>query len=299
MPLRHALTAAAAALLWSVGPAGAQEPWRIAPALESRRTGTLRDRDLRESSGVAASHRDPGVLWSINDSGNPATLFATDTLGRPLAAIAVTGAENVDWEAIATGPCGPAATCLYIADTGDNRERRETVRVYRVAEPAVGPGAPKATARAAGLRLRYPGGARDVEAMFVDRAGAVHLVSKGWDGVVHHYRVPASAWRTSMATAERMDRLPIRVGRRAGRLVTDAAIAPDGERVAVRTYGEVYLFRLSPDGQLRAGPRVACELGALDLLGEGIDWLDGDRLVLTSEAALGAAGTVSVARCAT
>ncbi len=96
----------------------------MAPALESRRTGTLRDRDLRESSGVAVSHRDPGVLWSINDSGNPATLFATDTLGRPLAAIAVTGAENVDWEAIAAGPCGTAGTCLYIADTGDNRERR-------------------------------------------------------------------------------------------------------------------------------------------------------------------------------
>jgi hypothetical protein len=278
--------------------ASAQSVWRMVPALESRRTGTLRDSDLSESSGVAASRRHPGVLWSINDSGHPASLFATDTLGRSLGVIAVTGARNVDWEAVAAGPCeAPQGTCLYIADTGDNRERRESVRLYRVPEPAVGPGAPRATARAAALRVRYPGGPRDVEAVFVDGGGAVHLVSKGWDRVVHHYRVPAAAWRRGEATAEAMDSLPLAVGRAAGRLVTDAAVSPDGSIVAVRTYAEVFLFRLAPDGELVAGARVACELGALDLLGEGIDWLDSHRLVLTSEGVLGTAGTVSVARC--
>lgn len=270
----------------------------MTPALEPRRTGVLGDDDLSESSGVAVSRRHAGVLWSINDSGHPAALFATDTLGRPLGRVRVSGAENVDWEAVAAGTCGDGAgTCLYIADTGDNRERRTWVRLYRVAEPALGGGAARATAPAAVLRLRYPGGPRDVEAMFVDRRGAVHLVTKGWGGRAQHFRVPAAAWARGQATAERLDTLPIRVGRSAGRLVTDAALSPDGERVAIRTYGEVFLFRLSPEGRMLAGPRVGCELGGLDLLGEGIDWLDESRVVLTSEGVFGTAGTVSIARC--
>jgi hypothetical protein len=171
------------------------------------------------------------------------------------------------------------------------------VRLYRVVEPAIGPGAPRATAHAETLRLRYPGGPRDVGAMFVDRAGAVHLLSKGWDGIVRHDVVPGSAWGQPAVLTWTADTLPIRVGRAGGRLVTDAAIAPDMERVAVRTYGEVFLFTLGPDERLRADRRIGCELGGVDLLGEGIDWLDADRLVLTGEGVLGIAGSVSVARC--
>ena len=37
--------------------------------------------DLAESSGLAISRRNPGVLWSHNDSGNAAVLFALDGSG--------------------------------------------------------------------------------------------------------------------------------------------------------------------------------------------------------------------------
>ena len=84
-----------------------------------RRTGTFAHPLLDESSGVAASRRQPGVLWTMNDSGNDAWIFATDTMGRDHGALAVADARNRDWEAIALGPCG-TQECLYIADTGDN-----------------------------------------------------------------------------------------------------------------------------------------------------------------------------------
>ncbi|MBA3316597.1 MAG: hypothetical protein H0T50_00700, partial [Gemmatimonadales bacterium] len=116
---------------------GAQSPWEMRPGAHARRTGTFQHRSLDESSGVAASRRQPGILWTVNDSGNEAWLFATDSLGRDHGTFMVVGAENRDWEAIALGPCG-GRECLYLADTGDNDRRLRTARIYRVPEPSVG-----------------------------------------------------------------------------------------------------------------------------------------------------------------
>jgi hypothetical protein len=84
---------------------------------------------------------------------------------------------------------------------------------------------------------------------------------------------------------ELIDSLPIVPGQVPGRMVTDAALAPDGVRLAVRTYGEVYIIALDPvSGRLeRAAPWWSCPVVALEeRQGEGIGWL-GDDVVLTSE----------------
>ena len=60
---------------------------------------------LRESSGLAVSRRQPGVLWSHNDSGDGPNLYAIDLSGRLLATIPVANAAARDWEDIASGPC--------------------------------------------------------------------------------------------------------------------------------------------------------------------------------------------------
>jgi hypothetical protein len=278
-------------------PTSAQSAWSVAPAV-AHPTGIFRNRLLQESSGVAPSRRHPGVLWTFNDSDNPPYLFATDTLGRDLGTFRVTGAENVDWEAMALARCG-GSSCLYLADTGDNFERRSTVRLYRFPEPAPpdNPVRLEATARAEAVEVRYPGGARDVEAMFVDANGDVYLISKGLLSPVRLYRVPASAWQTGRVVADSLGSLPIDSGSDLGRLVTDAALAPDGVSVAVRTYREIYFFRLE-DGRLHpASGSPACSLGGLEVQGEGVGWLDSETLVLTSERGYGPAGTVSLARC--
>ena len=274
----------------------AQSPWRESAALEARRTGVFEHPDLSESSGVAASRRYQGLLWSLNDSGNGTTLFATDTLGRHRGAVQLARAANEDWEAIAAGPCG-ADACLYIADTGDNRESRPSVRLYRLPEPPVG-AAPRGPVALESLDLRYREGPHDVEAMFVDSGGAVHLISKGRRGRIRHWVVDTTAWRAGQAVIAARGTLPIEPDASRGRLVTDAALARDGRRVAVRTYGEVFFFRLTAEGELVMAPGApACALGPLELQGEGVDWLDQERLVLTSEGILGRSGTVSVVRC--
>ena len=85
---------------------------------------------------MTASRRQPGILWTLNDSGHDAWIFAVDTLGRTQGAFQVEGGRNLDWEAISLGPCG-RRDCLYIADTGDNAQDRRSATIYRVPEPAL------------------------------------------------------------------------------------------------------------------------------------------------------------------
>jgi hypothetical protein len=279
--------------------AGAQSAWNEVPAGEAHPSGSFQNPRLSESSGVAVSRKYRGVLWSLNDSGNPAWLFATDTLGRDRGTFAVTGATNVDWEAIAIAQCG-SSDCLYIGDTGDNHERRPSVRLYRVREPVPNGGGGKArpTAPAQRLELRYPDGPHDVEAIYVDQAGDSYLITKGGRAGVNLYRIPAAAWKAGNAMAQPLGSLPIQTGWLGGMLVTDAALAPSGQRVAVRTYRTIFLFRRSPGGRLapeRGHP--ACSVAQLERQGEGAAWLDEHRLVLTSESTVGYPGTVALAQC--
>jgi hypothetical protein len=273
---------------------GTQSQWEMRRGTDARRTGVFQHPMLDESSGVAASRRQPGVLWTLNDSGNDAWIFATDTLGRDHGAFMVIGAENRDWEAIALGPCG-SRDCLYIADTGDNGRNLPTARIYRVPEPTI-PARNLRTRAAEVLEFRYPGGSPDVEAAFVGGDGTVYLITKARGKAPVAYRVRPEAWEEDKtASAEAIGKLSIDSGS-LGNRVTDAALSPSGDRVAVRTYLAVYLFRLTSQGTL-VPLGVACDAAGLQLQGEGISWLDERVLVLTSEGGFGSPGTIVLIEC--
>lgn len=278
-----------------------QSPWRLEPPVEAHQTGVFADKRISESSGVAPSRRTPGLLWTHDDSGEPPYLFATDTTGAVRGTFSVTGARNIDWEDIALGPCGRSA-CLYLADTGDNSERRSVVVLYRVPEPSLPDRRPKQvrpTAPAQAVTFRYPDGPHDVEAIWVAPNEDVHLVSKGRTGRIRHYRVRAASWTSRRpVTAELLEALPVPVRSRLD-YVTGAALSPDERIVAVRSYASVYFFYVMANGRLALPPEPrACDVRALGIQGEGVSWLDRDVLVLTSERAILPAGTIAVARCA-
>lgn len=264
------------------------------------RTGSFQDPALTESSGVIRSRAFPRVLFSLNDSGNDPVVFAFDSSGRPLGSWQVPGVANRDWEAISIGPC-PAGSCLYLGDTGDNLERRDTVVLYRLREPASFSrfrGAPDAAPLGLDSALvQYPEGPCDAEAMWVADDGSVRLVTKGRRGGVRLYRVPARAFGARVPVmAELLQRLPIDPDQGVGRWVTDAARSPDGRRVAIRTYTELYLFPVAGLGRL--GTPVVCNVAGLEPQGEGVEWLDERRLVLTSErAGRERAGAIHVVSC--
>ncbi len=296
--------ACAGALVAAIGAAppgaGPGRPWEVRAPVRADRTGTFEDPRVGESSGVAASAGHPGILWTVNDSGNDPILFATDTLGADLGAFTVAGATNRDWEDAAVGPCG-SATCVYIADTGDNAEDRAEMLIYRVPEPEPGPAASGATAAAEAVRVRYPDAPHDTEALYVDAAGDVHLVTKGRTGGVVHFRVRQAAWGSSgPVTAEGLGSLPLDPGASLSDRITGAALSPDGGIVVVRSYRRLHFFGVRGDGRLEplGSPPVACSVAGLEPQGEAVTWLDAGRLVLTSERFLGLApGTIHVVEC--
>jgi hypothetical protein len=266
------------------------------------RTGAFQSPRVIESSGIAVSRAHEGVLWTHNDSGDDAYLYATDLGGTDRGAVRVRGARAVDWEDIALGPCPTQGdACLYIADTGDNDRTRQSVVIYAVPEPDP-PGrrrAPVNSAPAAALRLRYSGGPDDVEAIYVSpQDSALYLVSKGRSGMVQLYRVLRTAWGGDTAvTVSPLQRLPITPFAALGRLVTGAAIRPDGGLVAVRTYTEIYTFVPGPGGRLKPSGRPVCNVTGLELQGEAIDFLDDSTFVLTSEGDRQTRGSIHTVRC--
>src|SRR5687767_1889453 len=82
-----------------------------------------------ESSGLAASRRFPGVLWTHNDD-RFQFLFAVNGTGKFIGAFQVPG-RLIDWEDIALDNAGN----IYIADTGADGMLRSHVAVHRVREP--------------------------------------------------------------------------------------------------------------------------------------------------------------------
>ena len=274
-----------------------QAQWPSGPAMPPEHAwlrGHFADPHITESSAVVVSRAHPGVLWTLNDSGNAPDLFATDTLGRALGRVPV-DARNVDWEALAPGPC-PAGGCLYIGDMGDNAERRETVAIYRLPEPAP---SEEAMRRTRALGLRYPDGAHDAEALIVTPDTAAWIITKGRTGGVRVYRLDPEAWRQEgTATAALVQTLPIPPTDGVRELVTDAAMSPDGRHVVVRTYATLYFLTWEGDRLLPDMSRPPCRVWGAEKQGEGIAWLDEHRLVLTSERGLlGGGGTVFIVEC--
>jgi hypothetical protein len=282
---------------------------------------TIQSPRLIESSGVAVSRTHPDVLWSHNDSGDGPYLYATDLRGTDRGRLLVSGAGAVDWEDMALGPCPVAfvlqtrpsrqiaGACIYLADTGDNREIRPFVTIYAIPEPEppAGPGDTLGVTRAAAiLHLRYPDGAHDVEGVYVSpRDSALYLVSKGFQPrtAIRVYRVGREAWSgedttRAVAAATLVQTLDITPSREAGRVVTGAAIRPDGRVVALRTYNEIFLFYPGVGGRLSPARDRACNIAGIDFGGEAIDFLTESTFVLTSESWSGRPATINVVKCA-
>ena len=246
--------------------------------------------EIEESSGVAASRAHDGIAWTHNDSGDP-VLFAVGRDGRTVGRVAVEGASVEDWEDVARAPCPSGGDCLYVGDIGDNDAGRPFVTVYRIPEPSP---SDSRSAPAAALRLRYPDGPHDAEALFV-RDGAVHVVSKGETGPIAVYRVPAGA--TGEAVLVRVATLAAGPVDRPAR-VTAADASEDGRWIALRTLDQVAVHPASvlDGGSAPAARRVDLRpLG--EPQGEGIAFTPDGGLVLTSESRGREPGTLARLAC--
>ncbi len=196
--------------------------------------GTVRHPALLEASGLTVSTVTPGVLWTHNDSGDSARIFALRADATLAAEVEVAGADANDWEAIAAGPF-QGEPALYIGDIGDNPKSRANVTIYIVREPSLAP-PPKSVTVAKRLDLTYEDGPHDAEALLVDPTdGTIVIATKNLNGVSGIYVADTS--RSALTLATTLDGLP---------WVTDGSVSKDGRLVALRTYGTAFVWMRAP-----------------------------------------------------
>lgn len=238
---------------------------------------TLRDARIHEASGLIASRKMPGCYYTLNDSDNPPLVFLIDRAGRTRLTLRLADARNVDWEDIALAPGEkPGTFDVCVADIGDNNKRRRELTIYRFPEPSP-PETPAAPAsqpanhnhekessgssaepldapaetkevkeiKAVAYRIRYADGPSDAEAFFVHpRTGDGYIVTKRFDGRCDVYKL-AAPWKTNelnvlpkVGELRFPDALPVST------MATAADLAPDGRRLAVRSYACGWEWRL-------------------------------------------------------
>ncbi|MEV7087593.1 WD40 repeat domain-containing protein [Streptomyces sp. NPDC093085] len=184
---------------------------------------TIRDARIKESSGLAASRRHPGVYWTHNDSGYGPQVYAVDSrTGETVATITMAGiGEARDVEAISIGPDGN----VYVGDIGDNFDGAwDHVWIYRFPEPKE---LRDATVRVTQFTVEYADGPRDAESLMVHpTTGRVYIASKnkGGGGL---YEGPATLSPSGTNVFRRIDEVP---------WVTDGAFSPDGKELTLRSY---------------------------------------------------------------
>lgn len=142
----------------------------------------IENRALSEANGLLASDTQPGIFWSINDSGNTPQLFAFDHKGADRGVWTVMGSRIVDWEAMDGFTDAAGQAYIVIGDVGDNLHWRPSLQIYVVPEPTTGTGAAgneRFVDSAWDFDFRLPDGPMDIEALAVDQANErVLLVTK-------------------------------------------------------------------------------------------------------------------------
>ena len=254
--------------------------------------------EITESSGLAASSLSDAVLFTHEDSGAEGDVHAVGTDGRLLATYRL-GVQSRDWEDMARGPDEQGRSTLFLADIGDNNARRDRgVLVHAVPEPQVDESRTGVTADLppqASYRLRYEDGPRDAETLLVHPGtGRLYVVTKGLFGRPALYAAPEQLAPDRPNALERVAEVEVQrtgtpggpgIGEVASTLVTAGDISPDGGRLALRTYTDLYEWRVEGGdvaGALDDDPEVTALPPVFQ--GEALGYTrDGTALLTTSE----------------
>jgi DNA-binding beta-propeller fold protein YncE len=226
---------------------------------------------ISESSGIEVLTQN-GHYVTHNDAGNSALIYQIDAKGKVIKAHKL-NVPNRDWEDLARDDQGN----LYIADTGNNDNRRKELAIYKVGMNDL--------SKAEAIRFTYedqkefPPSKKDrnfdSEGLFWHK-NKLYVVTKdrGSQETANIYVLPDEA---GTYKAKRVGSAKLK-----GQ-VTGAAISPDGKLVAILEVEKLHLFRdFSDVAKFYEG-----ETDKINLKGsgqtEGIAFENNNTLIITSE----------------
>jgi len=210
----------------------------------AKEVGTL-DAVVNESSGMAISRRIPNRSYRINDSGDSGRFFAMDASGRGTRIVNIAGFNPEDTEDMAIGACSESADCIFIGDIGDNDRKRRDVELVVVEDREDFPSEVRAAYR---VRMEYPDGPHDAEALAVHPDGSVYIVTKDFTKS-EIFRLKREQWRNPQGGAALLELVGVlnwgslRPGTLGfTRMVTAMDIAPDGKKFLLLNYSDAMEF---------------------------------------------------------
>jgi hypothetical protein len=260
-----------------------------APALAADSYGApttrceITDPRLPELSGLVGVG--DGML-AMNDGGDEATVYALDG-ACAVGEVRSVAVDPYDPEDLAVGADGT----VWLADTGDNDHQRTTVALIGL----------RPDGSSTLTRLTYPDGAHDAEALLLAPDGTPYVVTKEVLGASSVYRPEAPLADGATIPMTRVLGMGFTltgtpggpVGRAGQLLVTGGAVSADGQRVALRTYTDAYVWPLDGSDVVAAlsGPPVRVPLPDSPQ-GEAIAFAANNRDLLVSSEGLPAVVTL-------
>jgi len=211
--------------------------------------GVVVNDKIDEASGIVASSKNKGVLWTHNDSGNKNRIFALDTNGNDLGIFYLDGIENRDWEDIAIGP-GPVdgLTYLYIGDIGDNDKQYNSKFIYRIEEPIVNIGqsfVDSTIADISTITLLYPDENRDAETLLIDPLTKDLFILSKRNTNIRLYKATYPQSTNEIINMELEVKLNFPKDPEVNEpfnYITAGEISSDGKEIIVKTYEDIYYW---------------------------------------------------------
>ncbi|HYG04533.1 MAG TPA: hypothetical protein VD927_18930 [Chryseosolibacter sp.] len=200
----------------------------------------INNKAIQEASGIAASISNEELLWTHNDSGNPAEIFLIDKNMDIRLTCVLKGVDNRDWEDIAVGP-GPeeGANYLYVAEIGDNFAQYPYKYVYRFKEPRLAEAEKEVLIieEFELLTFKLPDTRKDTETLMIHpKTKDFYVVSKRETPcVVYRFRNPTSTTDTLVAEI---------VGKIQTSQIVGGDISADGSEVLLKNYSNVFYWKL-------------------------------------------------------
>ena len=215
----------------------------------AQKKNTLKDAELDETSGIAASHINKNIFYIHNDSGDTSRFFAITPNGDLKETFnfkldtTQKHTDVLDCEDIAVGPgVEKDKSYIYLGDIGDNSSNRSFITVYRFEEPVVNGNKTISSIKEDAINLKYPDGPHDAETLMVDPVDKLLYIVTKRESSVGVYTAPLDASLKEITVMQKRTTLHFS-GLPLFKWITAGDISVDGSKILIKSYQKVYYWK--------------------------------------------------------